>query len=264
MTVLTFDAQPVERHGTLVKPARFVRRSALPLSAACLIANSMRERLAVAFGTDVFLRLLEPQVPDASAWAEIERDAFIYPVTGTPCAAAFVLQRRDALAVAGGVFGESTSDTRKLSELERGVLDRAIDALVHTLVPLCGAQVARRNRRTEGIRGYSSYFEVLVERPVVARIGVAISPDPHASKGRCLQPRDLFDLRLPLRIELGSCSLDAARFLDLCPGDRIRLETRATQAAKLTLNGRLVALGDAGEYRGMAAFLVRGGRREIA
>ncbi|MDQ6823700.1 MAG: FliM/FliN family flagellar motor C-terminal domain-containing protein, partial [Candidatus Eremiobacteraeota bacterium] len=82
--------------------------------------------------------------------------------------------------------------------------------------------------------------------------------------GRCLQPSDLSDVRLPLRVELGSCSLNPATFLNLCPGDRIRLETRGTQAASLKLNGRVVALGDAGEYRGMAAFLVRSGRREIA
>lgn len=259
MTVLTFDATPVMRNGKRVRRSDFIRRSALPLSAACLIANSMRERLAEMFGADVSLRLLEPQVPDASAWQAIEREALIFVVSGAPCEAAFVLRPADALAFASGVFGERTSDARKLSFLERGVLERAVDALVQALAPVCGPRAARLATRTTGIAGYASYFEVLLEKPVAARIGVAVSRDPDARKGMCLRPSDLSGVRLPLRVELGSCPVDPATFLHLRPGFRLRLQTRAGDAASLKLNGRTVARGDAGAYRGVAALLVRSG-----
>lgn len=257
MIVLAFDAEPVVRGGKRVRRATFVRRSALPVSAACLVANSMRERLASMLATEVSLRLLEPHVPDARAWSAIARDALIFPVGGAHCEAAFVLRPYDALAVASGVFGESISDARKLSGLESGVLDRAIEALVNTLAPVCGSRAALLRAGSSGIGEYASYFEVLLEKPISARIGVAVSRDPDNRRGDCLRPADLFDVRLPLRVELGACSVDPAGFLELRPGFQIRLQRRAGEAAILRLNGRRVAHGEAGTYRGVNALLVR-------
>lgn len=262
MIVLAFEDEPTLRSGKRVRRARFVRRSALPMSAACLVANSMRERLAALLATDVSLRLLEPQVPDARAWSAIVRDALIFPVGGTPCEAAFVLRPYDALAVASGVFGERVSEARKLSGLESGVLERAVDALVQTLAPICGARAARLRSGTPDVGAYASYFEVLLEEPIAARIGVAVSRDPDNRGGDSLQRGDLFDVRLPLRVELGACSIDPARFLDLRPGFQIRLPGRAGETAILRLHGRRVALGEAGTYRGVNALLVRDGAAE--
>lgn len=258
MIVLAFDAEPVPRGGKHVRYARFVRRSALPVSAACLVANSLRERLASMLATEVSLRLLEPQVPDAPAWCAIARDALIFSVGGAPCGAAFVLRPYDALAVASSIFGERVSDTRKLSGLESGVLDRAIEALVNTLAPVCGARAMLLRAGTPDISAYASYFEVLLEKPVSARIGVAVSRDPDRPRHDCLRPGDLLDVRLPLRVEFGACAVDPAAVLELRAGFKIRLQTRAGDAATLRVHGRRVAQGDAGAYRGAAALLVRG------
>lgn len=262
MIALSFASEATVRNGKRVSRATFERRSTFPMSAACLVANSIRERLASVFATEVSVRLLEPQVPDERAWSAIVRDARVFSVSGSPCEAAFVLRPRDALAVASSVFGERVSETRNLSALESSVLDRTIASLVQTLAPICGVRAARAGAPPD-VAGYATYFEVLLEKPIEARIGIAIARDPEAPCNDCVRPADLLDARLALRAELGSCVLESAAFLQLRPGVRLRLQAPShSGAAILRLNGRVVASGDAGTCRGSAALLVRSDRGE--
>ncbi|HEY6325785.1 MAG TPA: hypothetical protein VIW73_04615, partial [Candidatus Cybelea sp.] len=92
--------------GKRVRETRFERRSSLPASAACVVANGIRETLTALLGSPVTLRLFEPVMPDPDAWDAIARDATMYRVRGSVADAAIVLRAADAIAFASAVFGE--------------------------------------------------------------------------------------------------------------------------------------------------------------
>jgi hypothetical protein len=92
MMVLGFARRGEYVGGRYVRRAVLEPRSLLPVSAACLVANGVRERLAEILATDVSLRLLEPRLPDPDAWHAIARDATCYRVRGPLADAAVVLR----------------------------------------------------------------------------------------------------------------------------------------------------------------------------
>ena len=157
-----------------VRTIKFERRSSLPVSAACVVASAVRETLGALLATPVSLRLLEPRIPDPHAWNVISSGAQLFGVRGALCDAAFVLRPKDAVALATAAFGENAPDVRRLSAVEQEVLIRALRGIAGSLAPVCGRDLSPLERILD-IRGYVTYFELIVERPMAMRMGVFMS-----------------------------------------------------------------------------------------
>ncbi len=252
---LAFDRQSENCNGRRVRRACFERRSSLPVSAACVVANGVRETLGALLATPVSLRLLEPVIPDAEAWNAVCADAQLFAVRGQLCDAAFVLRPQDALALASSAFGEQTGASRRLSAVEQEVLVRALRGVAGALAPVCGREPSPLERILD-IRGYVTYFELLVERPVQARIGIALSADPASRGSATLRIEDLLDIQVELSVEFARGRLPAAAFLDLRPGANVPMTTRIGEPGRLRLGGAVLARGECGALGERGAFIV--------
>ena len=167
----------------------FRPRSALPSSAACIVANGVRETLTSIFSSPVEMRVFEPSIPAPPAWPAIVKDAVLYRVRGSIADAAIVLRSADALSLVAALFGEGlpVDPRRELSPIERDVLDRTVNAIAAHLGSVCGNRESRCVERVGTIEGYATYFELLVEEPVAARIGIALSRDPSPGPRGCVE-----------------------------------------------------------------------------
>ena len=124
-----------------VRKPVFRPRSALPSSAACIVANGVRETLTSIFSSPVEMRVFEPSIPAPPAWPAIVKDAVLYRVRGSIADAAIVLRSADALSLVAALFGEgSVHRGRELSPIERDVLDRTVNAIAAHLVSVCGTR----------------------------------------------------------------------------------------------------------------------------
>ena len=246
MNVLEFP-----RNGTRVRSARFKERSLLPAAAVCVVATAMRERLAVLFGMPVSVRLLEPQIPTPDAWKAILCNATLYRVRGNASDAAIVLRPADATAFASAAFGEMLARpvlARKLSPLERVALDRMAAAIAGTLGSVCGERGPHVSQ-IEPIDSFDravTYFELSLEQPVEANVGVALSSDP-APESQGGIGRDEIGV-LPLRavgvLDLGKiAALTAAA---LAPGQILPIPRSSECRGRLRIGGRTFARGSCG------------------
>jgi flagellar motor switch/type III secretory pathway protein FliN len=245
LTALAFEPQSETVNGKRVRRVRFERRSSLPVSAACLVANSMRETLGALLGAPVSLRLLEPVIPDPQAWNAIAHGAQLFGVRGPVCGAALVLRPRDALALASIAFGEPADAARQLSALEQEVLVRALRGIAGSLAPVCGRELTALEPILD-IRGYVTYFELLIERPAAARLGVALSRDPAAKGAATLRIEDLLDVQVDVSVQFAHGSLSAAAFLDLGPGSNVPMTTRIGAPGLLRAGEVVLARGECG------------------
>ncbi len=254
MKVLAFDAPT----GRRVREARFVERSSLPLSAACLVASAVREALSSIVNAPVAARLLEPVIPSPQAWTEIARGAALYRFRGSIADAAIVLRPPDAAALAAAVFGERTAEPapsqRPLSPIERDVLDRTAGAIAGTLKAVCGPRERESLERVTTICGFIAYFEIVVEQAVDARIGIALSNDPAPEPHGALEIGDLGGVALSPRVRLDLNSADAAAIARLTVGALLPLSHGLR--GRLTLGERTLAHGACGMHAGRFAFAV--------
>lgn len=257
MTVLGFERRAQIAGGRRVRNSIFERRSQMPVSAACLVGTSVRETLSVLFDTQVRLRLLEPVLPDQTAWERIAEGARIYAVRGPTCDAAFVLRPGDAVALASAAFGETKSEDRDLSALEDVILTRVFSTLSDTLAPFCGKRGRSLWTDVPDLAGFVTYFELLLEHPIEVRIGIALSREPDPETIPSLSFSDLAELQLDLTVEIAHGFSDAAAMLDLRTGSTVELNSRIGDAAVLRAEQTEIARGEYGETGGCAAFLAQ-------
>lgn len=253
-----------ERAGTLtgkrsVRRARFERRSGLPVSAACVVANGIREALCATLAQPVRVRLFEPLVPSGDAWSTILSGAYAYGVRGPNSEAALIFRPDDALALAGAAFGETHQTPRPLSPIEEEVLTRAAQSLACALVPVCGPMERVRAERMRELRTFLTYFELCCSGPLDARIGVALVRDPPAGATPRLQIEDLGGVEVELDVEFASGEMAAGELLLLRPNTPVRMMTKVGAPAALKLAGRTVARGECGVLGERKAFVVRDG-----
>ena len=257
MKVLGFERRCRIVHGHRLRETVFVPRSMLPVAAACLVANTVRETLAELLAKPVTLRLFEPVIPDSAAWSCIADGAEIFGVRGSLADAAFVLRRNDALAVAGAAFGELAPVARELSALENALLVRIVGALCGTLTPICGAREDARVDRLASLRGYVTYFELLLEEPIDARIGIAMSREPHSAAVPAIGVTDLAQIELELAVEVAHGFIPASTVLDLRRGEVVKLDSRLGDRAIVRAAERVVARGEYGELAGRGAVVLQ-------
>jgi hypothetical protein len=262
MRSLGFETQceaRAARDGKRVRRMRFAARSALPVSAACVVANGIRETLGALLGAPVAVRLFEPCIPSPEAWTVILHQARLYRVHGNVADAAIVLRAPDAITLAAMLFGESVGDgslERPLSRIECDVLDRMVGAITGILAAVCGARDGLCAERVAAIRGFVTYFELLVVEPIAARLGIALSRDPAPEAGCILEVGHLagVDLCASASLDLGTTDLGSVSRLVV--GSVVPIAPAQLQRCTLMADGQRLARGSCGVRRGRYALVV--------
>ena len=242
-----------------VRPMRFVPRASIPLEAACVVANGIRETLRELLGEQCELVLGEPAAIAAESWALLAHDAFLFLTHGRQTDIVLVLPQRDARRLVLRAFGEGEDlPDGACSALELHALERIAARCAATFDPLC----AERRGASRAVRAHEvpvcvAYFDVRVHAPVALTLGIGIVrdlPDPGPSGAL---PRSALDpLALEVRAVFAEGILDAATFVNLRPGDVVRLDTQVGAPASLNIAGRRLASGVAGVIANRTAFLV--------
>jgi len=258
IVALTFGEPETLPDGRMLRAARFVPRSSLPASAACLIANGAREQLSRLLALELETEVTEPAVLDASARAVLFAGGFAYRVRGRGCDAFVALRAPEAKRLVAAAFGElESSGEATLSVLERATLERLASALTALCAPLCGAVRAVAAESPErAAREAETYFEVRTGGRVAASIGFAVTRDP--AEPEAAEPfglDELEDVEIPCRVEFARGVLDVSVFSRLTPQATLVLDT---------------ALGERGTFLAADVPLLRGicgardGRRAFA
>ena len=256
MKSLTFGR--AVRDGTRVRSARFEERSSLPVGAACVVAGGVRENLASVLGVAVAVRLLEPVIPSPEAWLAIARGATLYRFRGSVADGAIVLRPADAAALAGAAFGErpaTPAPERELSPLEREVLDRTVAAIAGTLNAVCGAREREVLERVASIAGFVTYFEIVLEGSIEARIGIALSRDPAPEPHGRLEIGDLGDVLLTPAVCVDLPGIEAGTVARFAIGAIVPIPARSFRG-RLHVNGRTLAHGACGAHNGRYGLVV--------
>ncbi|HEY1867181.1 MAG TPA: FliM/FliN family flagellar motor switch protein [Candidatus Cybelea sp.] len=245
--------------GKRVRAAKFDMRSALPISAACVVANGVRETLSALLGAPVGMRLFEPCIPSPQAWHALVRDARLYKVRGALADAAVVLRAPDAVVLAATLFGEARvapQPERRLSPIESDVLDRMVNAIAANLGTVSGARESHFVERITGIAGFVTYFELLVTDPVGSRIGIALSRDPSPERGTRLDAAALAGVTVAARASLDLGLTDVAAVTRLRPGDVVVVPQSRLEACVLMAGSRGIVRGSCGVRNGRYAVAV--------
>jgi hypothetical protein len=221
-----------------------------------LVAGGIREALGALLGVSLTTHLYEPAVPRPEAWNAIGGDALLYRLRGSLSDAAIVLRVADASAMAAAAFGErpaAAEPARALSPLERDVVDRAVAAIARTLAPVCGACEREPIERIASVSSYRTYFEIAVDPPVGARIGIALSIDaPPAPSGNVtVDGLARVELLVDALVDVARVPMHA--LVTLRCGDVVAVE--APCRTRLSVAGRAVGEGAIG---------VRGGRYAVS
>jgi len=252
MKHLAFEAPALMTNGRRVRRARFVERSLLPVAAACVVANGVRETLASLLSTAVELRMFAPVVPAREAWRRLFEGARLYRVRGSLGEAALVIGADDALALAALAFGETPSRGRIASPIEREVLARMARSLAGTLGALIGASDGPPAEMSGETAAFTTFFELALERPVPLRLGIATrEPEPVCTGG--LRLADLAEVELDLAVRLAPASLPPVTLGSLRPGACLPITTLAGATAELCARGRPIARGACGARNGRYA-----------
>jgi flagellar motor switch protein FliM len=258
---LVFGSSPREGRER-VQNARFEERSSLPTSAVCLVASGMRETLSALLRTSVALSLFEPTIPPTPAWSAIVQGAHIYRLRARKADAAIVLRPPDAAALAAAVFGEAQPAGRvncALSPMEREVLDRLVRAIAGSLAAVCGMREGEEIENVDEIEGFVTYFELQLEVPVAARIGIALSSDPAPEQRGHLTLEDLSQVQLVPVASLDLGTIEAGTICRLSLGTLLPFVALNLDRVGLQLHGRTLARGVCGVRSGRYALTIQGG-----
>lgn len=253
IATLAFDSRPG------VRRARFVRRPSLPLDAACVVANGIREALRTLLGESCTVTLGEPAAVDPAGWRTLIRDALAFATPGRATDVVFVVPRRDARRLLQAAFGEAPAPHDDgWSALESGAIER----IVARCAGACDVLCAERRGPTRAIDPASlapcvAFFDVRVGAPIVLTLGVGIARDvPEPAPGPTLAPAVLGPVTLDVRVVLGHGALAPPRLLALRIGDTVRLGTKVAGNGELNVAGQRIAIGTGGVVAGHAAFAV--------
>ncbi len=243
IAALAFGPSARAPGGRAVRAVRFVPRSTLPLSAACLVANGVREQLSRLLAAELDVELLEPAIPGPAERRMLVAGATIVRVRGRKTDAFVIVRPADARRLVAVAFGESERpDGENLSAIERATLERIASSLVPLCNALCGTLgPVTRETNDRAACDIATYFEVRTTGPLRIAIGFSLSRDPAEEVCGSLELRDLADVELALRVEFAAGSLGVPAFSRIAPGATIRFDTRLGESGTLRCGD--VALG---------------------
>lgn len=257
MMALTFAPQGELVETRHVRRARFEERSMLAVSAAVLVANAARESLGALYGAPLHVRLFEPTIPAPQAWNAIGSGALVYRMRGARGDAAIVIRGADAVALATHAFGESDASDRPLSPMERTVLERAVNAVADGCSVVCGPLDGPARLAPElGANGFVTYFELQIERPIRARIGVALAQDPSPETRSEVRLEDLHDVRVEVAVRTEEAFVAAGDLATLEVGAIVPITRERAFRGSLFLAGRPLCGGECGVRDGRYALAI--------
>jgi flagellar motor switch/type III secretory pathway protein FliN len=247
-----------ERTGR-VRRARFVRRPSVPLDAACVVANGIREALRALLGESCTVTLGEPAALDPAGWRTLSRGALAFAAPGRATDVVFLVPRRDARRLVQAAFGEAPAPHDEgWSALEAGAIER----IVARCAGACDVLCAERRGPTRavdpaGLPPCVAFFDVRVGAPIALTLGVGIARElPEPAPARTLPAAALDPLALDVQVVLGHATLAAPRLLALRVGDTVPLVTKVAGGGELNVAGQRIATGSGGVVAGHAAFAI--------
>ncbi len=255
IAALTFEAPQRSGAGPAVRNATFVERSTLPLSAACLVANGVREELSRLLATELDVQLIEPAMPGRQERRILVDGATIYRVRGRLCDGFIIVRSSDARRLVAAAFGESDRPERDpLSHIESATLERIARALVPLCNALCGTLGAVALETSErAARDLRTYFEVRTSGAVAFSVGFALTHDPPEAVCERITLAHLADVELAGTVEFASGTLGVPAFSHLVPGVTIALDTRLGAPGLLRFGDVPFAHGTCGVANGRGA-----------
>jgi flagellar motor switch/type III secretory pathway protein FliN len=249
---------PADARG--VRRTRFVPRASIPVAAACLVANGLRETLRELFGERCELTIGEPAAIGLDAWNTLSRDAHCFLTCGRQTDIVLVVPHKHAQTLVLRAFGEGEAlGAPTLSVLELGAVERIAARCAAAFDPLFAERRGASGRVDAGaVPACVAYFDVRVRLPVPLEIGIGIVrelPDPGPTGA--FSTAHLAHVPVEVRAELATGTIDVATLLRLAPGDVIRLESQVDAAASLNIGGRSFASGTAGVAGGRYSCEIR-------
>ncbi len=235
-----------------VRRLRFSPRSSIPLEAACVVANSLRETLREVFGEACELVVGEPSALSVDAWRALAQDAFLFLTRGRQTDIVLVIPQLDARRLVLRAFGEGPSapsaDGRACSALEIAAIERIAARCAVSFDPLCAERrSASRSVMLGDVPGAAAYFDVRVHAPIPLVLGIAIVRAlPDAGPTGRLAPAALERVGVRARVAFATATVDAAALLRWRIGDVVAFDTPLTGPATLTVGGRALASGQPG------------------
>jgi flagellar motor switch/type III secretory pathway protein FliN len=245
-----------------VRALRFWPRSSIPLEAACVVANGLRETLRELFGETCELVVGEPCAVGTDAWRVLAHDALLFLTRGRQTDIVLVIPRADARRLVLAAFGETAPAPqpnepldRDCSALELQAIERIAARCAPAFDPLCAERRSPSRPVAHGeVPRCAAYFDVRVHAPAPLVLGVAIVralPDPGPAAG--LSAGALDAVPLTLRVVFATGRVDAGSFLRWRTGDVVPFDTTIGSAARLDLAGRAFACGAPGRCGSRAA-----------
>ena len=257
IAVLAFESPRLLADGRVTRECAFSPRSTLPLSAACLVANGVREHLSRALGTELDVDLVAPVVPGSRERRILTDDALVYRVRGRICDGFVVVRAADARALAAAAFGEpERPPTDALSEIERATVDRIARGLVPLCATLCGTLgpvVPESNERAAC--DVVTYFEVRTTGGPRFAIGFGLTRDPAEEIEERIELADLVDVEIEGRVEFARGVLGIPAFGRLAPGATIAFDTALGTPGRLHFGDVVFGRGACGTRNGRGAIV---------
>ncbi|HMD01387.1 MAG TPA: hypothetical protein VKG44_00350, partial [Candidatus Baltobacteraceae bacterium] len=245
--ISVLDFEPAHGDGSAIRRARFVTRSTLPLSAASVVANGVRETLARLLARECEVELIEPLVLNRAERETLLAGAHVERVRGRRGDAFVIVRPADARRLAALAFGELERDAAPLSAIERETLGRISASLVPLCTALCGTLgPVTRETPEDALTALASYFEVRTTFAPRVAIGFGLSLDPPEEIGAQVELADLADVELSGRVEFAVGALAVPAFARLRPGAMLAFDSALEAPALLRLGGVPFARGAAG------------------
>jgi len=239
----------------LIRDISFVPRSTLPLSAACLVANGVRETLAKLLATELDVDLIEPAMPGPDERRVLVAGATIVRVRGRICDGFVIVRPADARRLVALAFSEDERSERDpLSDIERTTLERIVAALIPLCNALCGTLGPVNTESAERAAcDLATYFEIRTTGRLRVAIGFAMTCDPPEERGERLVLDDLADVEIEGTVEFARGALTVPAFSRLAAGAKIGLETQLGAPGVLSFGGVPFARGTCGVSNGRSA-----------
>jgi hypothetical protein len=237
----------------------FARHTRVPIDAACVVANGVREALRALLGENCTVTMGEPVALAPPAWHALTQGALVFETPGYATDVAFVLRRTDARLLVDSAFGEEPAHPGTWSALERDALERIVARCAGACDVLCAERRGpTRAADPAALPGCVAFFDVRVTAPVTLTLGVGVLRDlPEPLPAVTLSPAVLGGVGLAAQVILGRARISAGRLLELRIGDIVTLETKVGEDGELKVAGQGIADGICGVVRGRAAFAVR-------
>ncbi len=257
IAALGFESPQLQSDGRIVRTPLFTPRSTLPLSAACLVANGVREALSRLLAMELDVDLIEPAIPGAQERRVLLDGAIVFRVRGRICDGFVIVRAADARRLVALAFGEADRSERDpLSEIERATLERIASGLVPLCNTLCGTLgPVTRESSDRAACDMATYFEVRTTGSLRIAVGFALTRDPVEEVTDRVTLDDLADVELTGAVEFGRGNLGVPAFSRLATGATIVLETSLGDPGRLRFGDVAFGRGTCGVKNGRSAFV---------